>query len=68
MQQPCPKCENTGKVKVEKPVARGGIMGEVEEDCDLCSGTGWLEEDLMPQLLERFDRIIELLEKISGGK
>ena len=67
MQQPCPKCENTGKVKVEKPVARG-VMGKVEEDCDLCKGSGWLEEDLMPQLLERFDRIIELLEKISGGK
>jgi len=68
MLQPCQKCKTTGKVKVEKTVARGGIMGEEEEDCDLCNGSGWLEEDLMPQLLERFDRIIELLEKISGGK
>jgi len=62
MYQPCPKCETTGKVKKEAPVARG-VMGEVEEDCDLCEGTGWLDVDLMPQVIERLDRIIGLLEK-----
>ena len=59
----CPKCGGTGKL--EKAVSNTS-MGEV--DCDMCEGTGQLYEDLMPQLIARLDRIVELLERITGGK
>lgn len=68
MMQPCPKCGGAGKIKTEKPVSMTA-MGMAEEDCDLCEGTGWMEEDLMPQVIARLDTIIQLLEEIkSGGK
>jgi DnaJ-class molecular chaperone len=67
MLQPCPKCKTTGKMKTEQPVSMTQ-MGTVEEECDLCDGTGWVEEDLMPQVIARLDRIIGILNKIAGGK
>lgn len=62
--QKCPKCNGTGKISIEKPVT-STEMGMVEEECDLCGGTGYLLEDLMPQVLARLDRIIGILEGLS---
>ncbi len=62
----CPKCHGAGKRSEEKPVSMTA-MGTIEEDCDLCAGTGKLPEDLTPQMILRLDRIIGLLEKLTGG-
>jgi DnaJ-class molecular chaperone len=67
MTHPCPNCQGTGKIKTEKPLTMTA-MGTLEKDCDLCGGTGYLEEDLTPQVIERLDTIIELLKQIAGGK
>jgi hypothetical protein len=61
----CPKCLGTGKIKIEKPSSLT-LMGFEEKGCDLCGGTGWLEWDLMPQVIERLDKIIELLKEIKN--
>lgn len=71
--QKCPKCQGAGKIKIEEPVT-SDTMGEVEKECDLCDGIGYLEEDLTPQIVEalkvvneRLDKIIEILNKTTGG-
>jgi len=63
----CEKCQGTGKITIEKPISLTE-MGKAEVDCDLCGGTGELFEDLTPLVIQRLDRIIELLEKLAGGK
>jgi DnaJ-class molecular chaperone len=63
----CPKCEGTGRIKKEQPVA-SDIMEIIEEDCDLCEGLGWLYGDATPLIVEKLDIIIEILNKITGGK
>jgi len=63
MKIPCEKCNGTGKI--EKPISLTNL-GKV--DCDLCEGTGFLEEDPMLLILERLDKIVELLEKIGGRR
>ena len=60
MTQPCPKCQGTGKIKTEKPVTMT-TMGFEEKECDLCGGTGYLVEDLLPQVIARLDEIIKLI-------
>jgi hypothetical protein len=61
MKCPNPECVN-GKV-IKKVPYSSDIMGEEERDCETCGGTGEIKEDLMPQVIQRLDRIIELLEK-----
>jgi len=64
----CEKCEGTGKIKVEKPVSMTE-MGEVEEDCDLCGGTGELPDtETLLHISVQLDRIIELLEGINDKR
>jgi excinuclease UvrABC ATPase subunit len=63
----CGKCDGTGKLTIDKPVSMTE-METVEVDCDVCGGTGELQEDPTPAILSRLDRIIELLERIAGGK
>ena len=53
----CGKCGGTGKI--EKPIGLNEL-GEV--DCDLCGGTGLMPVDYESAVLERLDRIIQLLE------
>jgi len=65
--QRCPKCKGTGLMKIRQPVSMTE-MGEKEEECNLCEGVGWIERDIMPQVIKRLDRIIKLLEKMTGGK
>jgi RecJ-like exonuclease len=63
----CPKCGGKGKIVTEKPVSMTE-MGNVEEECDVCQGTGELYEDITPRIVERLDRIIEILTKIQEAK
>lgn len=67
----CPKCEGAGKITTEEPVT-SDAMGEVEKECDLCDGIGWLYEDATPRLISGLNEIIEILNrietKIAGGK
>jgi len=60
---PCPNCNGTGKIKIEKPTSNT-TMDMVEEPCSFCEGTGQVFEDYTPQVIERLDKIIELLEKL----
>lgn len=43
---------------VKKPISMTE-MGEVEENCPQCDGTGQIWEDYSPLVVERLDRIIE---------
>ena len=62
----CPQCHGAKTVPVEKPVSMTE-MGIVQEKCELCDGLGWIEQDLMPQVLERLDQIVEILKEIKDG-
>ena len=58
----CPKCLGTGTIPVEKPVSMTRVES-VQEKCDLCDGVGWVEQDLMPEVLARLDKLVELQTK-----
>ena len=66
----CEKCNGTGEV--EQPVSLSE-MGKVK--CDFCEGTGRIDDgaegyEIGEAVIQRLDRIIELLEDLanSGGK
>jgi len=65
--QGCPKCKTTGKITTEEPIT-SDTMGEVEKECDLCDGVGWIYEDATPLIVERLEKIIEILNKATGGE
>lgn len=64
----CPKCHGEGKLVSEewKPVTMttGGWVKK-EEVCNVCSGTGQVQDDLTG-VIERLDQIIKILKE--GGK
>jgi excinuclease UvrABC ATPase subunit len=62
----CPQCNGKGKIGIETPTSMD-TLEFVEEECDLCGGLGEINEDILP-ILTRLDRIIEILEKETGGK
>jgi hypothetical protein len=73
----CPKCSGKGKIIIRKPI-NITEMGETEQECSLCQGTGELYEDMSPRLVVELEKLVELqsasnitlekiLEKLSGG-
>ena len=67
----CPKCHGEGKITTRelKPVTMTTKdWVEKEETCDLCSGTGQVQENSIPLVIEKLDQIIKLLEEIKNRR
>ena len=65
--QQCPKCGGKGKIPTEVKTSRDTV-GEVEKECDLCDGVGYLYEDVTPLVVQELQEIKKILKEIREAK